>query len=74
MFEPPHGAFFVGYLDDRPGGHGRLAPSYRREAYGTGRTAEVKRMYVAPAPPAAAAWPGRCSPTSRTPPAPPAPR
>lgn len=48
MFEPPDGSFFVGYLDGRPVATG----AWRRsavEALGTARTAEVKRMYVAPA-------------------------
>lgn len=48
MFEPPEGSFFVGYLDGDPVATG----AWRRslvEAFGTGRTAEIKRMYVAPA-------------------------
>lgn len=48
MFEPPDGSFFVGYLDGRPVATG----AWRRstvEALGSDRTAEVKRMYVAPA-------------------------
>jgi GNAT superfamily N-acetyltransferase len=48
MFEPPHGSFFVAYLDGAPVGTG----AWRRsdvEALGTRRTAEVKRMYVVPA-------------------------
>jgi GNAT superfamily N-acetyltransferase len=47
MFEPPHGTFFVGYLDDVPVATG----AWRRgsvEAFGTTTTAEIKRMYVAP--------------------------
>ena len=64
MFEPPDGSFFVGYLDGTPVASG----AWRRstvEAFGTARTAEIKRMYVVPAAPRAAAWPGGCSPTSR---------
>jgi GNAT superfamily N-acetyltransferase len=48
MFEPPEGAFFVGYVDGRP----LVSGAWRRsgaEAFGTTETAEVKRMYVAPA-------------------------
>lgn len=48
MFEPPAGSFFVGYLGDEPVATG----AWRRsdvEVFGTRRTAEVKRMYVAPA-------------------------
>ncbi len=48
MFEPPEGSFFVGYLDGEPVATG----AWRRslvEVFGTGRTAEIKRMYVAPA-------------------------
>jgi GNAT superfamily N-acetyltransferase len=43
-FAPPHGAFFVAYLDGEPVASG----AWRR--HGTdGTTAEVKRMYTAPA-------------------------
>jgi ribosomal protein S18 acetylase RimI-like enzyme len=47
MFEPPEGAFFVGYLQERP----VVTGAWRRlgiEAFGTTETAEIKRMYVAP--------------------------
>ena len=47
-FEDPRGQFFVGYLDGMPVATG----AWRRstvEAFGTSRTAEVKRMYVVPA-------------------------
>lgn len=47
VFEPPEGAFFVGYLGDEP----VATAAWRRsgvEALGTTRTAEIKRMYVAP--------------------------
>ncbi len=45
MFDPPHGSFYVGYLDDVPVTTG----AWRRrqvEAFGTTETAEIKRMYV----------------------------
>jgi GNAT superfamily N-acetyltransferase len=48
MFEPPLGSFFVGYLDGVPVATG----AWRRvdvPALGATATAEVKRMYVAPA-------------------------
>lgn len=48
MFEPPDGSFFVGYRDGTPVATG----AWRRSpvvALGSDRTAEVKRMYVAPA-------------------------
>ena len=48
MFEPPAGSFFVGYLD----GVAVATGAWRRSevaALGATRTAEVKRMYVAPA-------------------------
>lgn len=48
MFEPPEGEFFVGYLEGRPVTTG----AWRRtgvEVFGTTDTAEIKRMYVAPA-------------------------
>lgn len=47
MFEPPDGSFFVGYRDGSPVATG----AWRRSpvsALGSDRTAEVKRMYVAP--------------------------
>jgi ribosomal protein S18 acetylase RimI-like enzyme len=47
MFEPPAGSFFVGYAGARPVATG----AWRRSAVaalGSERTAEVKRMYVAP--------------------------
>lgn len=48
MFEPPAGSFFVGYVD----GLAVATGAWRRSgvwALGTGSTAEIKRMYVAPA-------------------------
>ncbi|WP_134740068.1 GNAT family N-acetyltransferase [Nocardioides sp. 503] len=44
-FEPPHGSFFVGYVDGEPVATG----AWRRstvEAFGTTVTCEIKRMYV----------------------------
>ena len=48
MFDPPAGSFFVGYVEGEPVATG----AWRRkevEAFGTTRTAEIKRMYVVPA-------------------------
>ena len=47
MFEPPRGSFFVGYLSGAPVATGAWRAS-GIEALGTSRTAEIKRMYVAP--------------------------
>jgi GNAT superfamily N-acetyltransferase len=47
MFEPPDGSFYVGYRDGEPVATG----AWRRSAVvalGSDRTAEIKRMYVAP--------------------------
>jgi len=48
-FDPPGGAFFVGYLGEVAVATG--AWRLRRDvvAFGSDRTAEIKRMYVAPA-------------------------
>ena len=64
MFEPPDGSFFVGYLELEAGtevraqraSKGAVRPvatgAWRRhddvEAFGSSRTAEIKRMYVVP--------------------------
>jgi len=53
MFEPPLGSFYVGYLELgakslRPVASGAWRTHDDVEAFGTRRTAEVKRMYVAP--------------------------
>jgi GNAT superfamily N-acetyltransferase len=48
MFEPPGGSFFVGYLGDVPVATGAWRGRSDVDALGTTRTAEVKRMYVAP--------------------------
>ena len=49
MFEPPQGAFFVAYRDGEPVATGAWRLRDDVEAFGTRRTAEIKRMYVAPA-------------------------
>jgi GNAT superfamily N-acetyltransferase len=49
MFDPPRGAFFVGYLDDVPVATGALRLRDDVLALGSTSTAEIKRMYVAPA-------------------------
>ena len=49
MFEPPRGAFFVAYRDGVPVATGAWRLRDDVEVFGTRRTAEVKRMYVAPA-------------------------
>jgi GNAT superfamily N-acetyltransferase len=47
-FDPPQGAFFVGYLDDRPVASGAWRRRHDVAVEGTSETAEVKRMYVVP--------------------------
>ena len=49
MFEPPSGSFFVGYVEDRPAVSGAWRAHDDVEALGSRRTAEIKRMNVAPA-------------------------
>jgi ribosomal protein S18 acetylase RimI-like enzyme len=53
MFEPPSGSFFVGYLrlagQRQPVVTGAWRANRDVEAFGTRRTAEIKRMYVVPA-------------------------
>jgi GNAT superfamily N-acetyltransferase len=46
-FDPPHGLFLVGYLDDAPVATGAWRVSPVRELGGTSAV-EVKRMYVVP--------------------------
>jgi GNAT superfamily N-acetyltransferase len=48
VFDPPDGAFFVGYVEGRPVAMGgwRVRPDLTR--LGGARLAEIKRMYVAP--------------------------
>ena len=48
MFEPPSGSFFVGYAGDEPVASGAWRRRTDVSAFGTTRTAEVKRMYVVP--------------------------
>jgi len=48
-FDPPGGAFFVGYDADGPVAMGGWRLRSDVQPFGPGRTAEVKRMYVAPA-------------------------
>ena len=52
MFVPPLGSFFVGYLPldrtERPAATGAWRVHDDVEAFGTRRTAEIKRMYVVP--------------------------
>ncbi len=49
MFDPPTGAFFIGYLDAKPVAMGgwRFRPDV--VAFGRSTAAEIKRMYVGPA-------------------------
>jgi GNAT superfamily N-acetyltransferase len=46
-FEPPRGAFFVGYLADEPVATGAWRV-VGEDRLGTSSTAEIKRMYVVP--------------------------
>jgi ribosomal protein S18 acetylase RimI-like enzyme len=48
-FDPPDGAFFVGYLDGRPVATGAWRRRRDVAVDGTTATAEIKRMYVGPA-------------------------
>ncbi|EON22277.1 GCN5-related N-acetyltransferase [Nocardioides sp. CF8] len=48
-FVAPHGAFFVGHLEGRPVVSGAWRRRTDVELGGTTNTAEIKRMYVAPA-------------------------
>jgi GNAT superfamily N-acetyltransferase len=47
-FEPPTGAFFVGYLDGQPVASGAWRRRRDVTVDGTDASAELKRMYVAP--------------------------
>ena len=49
IFDPPQGAFFVGYLDDQPVATGAWRRRDDVDALGSTNTAEIKRMYVAAA-------------------------
>ncbi|MEP6815797.1 MAG: GNAT family N-acetyltransferase [Marmoricola sp.] len=46
VFDPPDGAFFVGYLGDRPVATGGWRRRSDLGVLGTEETAEIKRMYV----------------------------
>jgi GNAT superfamily N-acetyltransferase len=48
VFDPPRGGFYVGYDGGRPVATGAFRLRDDVHALGSGRTAEVKRMYVAP--------------------------
>ena len=48
-FDPPSGAFFVGYLDERPVATGAWRRRQDVVVEGHEDSAEIKRMYVAPA-------------------------
>ena len=48
MFDPPRGSFFVGYLGDEAVASGAWRRRDDVTALGATRTAEIKRMYVAP--------------------------
>ena len=48
FFDAPLGAFFVGYLEDKPAVTGAWRRRTDVVVEGTSATAEVKRMYVAP--------------------------
>lgn len=49
MFDPPHGTFLVGYVDDVAVTTGAWRRRSDLESLGLGAVAEIKRMYVAPA-------------------------
>jgi ribosomal protein S18 acetylase RimI-like enzyme len=49
MFEPPRGSFFVAYRDGEPVATGAWRRRSDVEVFGVRETAEIKRMYVAPA-------------------------
>lgn len=48
MFDPPSGAFFVGYVDGVPLAMGGWRRRTDVTAFGRSWTVEIKRMYVAP--------------------------
>lgn len=49
MFDPPAGAFFVGYRESTPVAMGGWRLRSDATGFGRSRPAEIKRMYVAPA-------------------------
>jgi GNAT superfamily N-acetyltransferase len=48
VFDPPDGAFFVGYVDDLPVAMGGWRRRLDVPAFGRTRSAEIKRMFVVP--------------------------
>lgn len=48
MFDPPSGAFFVGYVDGLPVAMGGWRFRADLSAFGEAAVTEIKRMYVAP--------------------------
>jgi GNAT superfamily N-acetyltransferase len=48
MFDPPHGAFFLAYVDGSPVAMGGWRMRSDVHPWGRSTAAEVKRMYVAP--------------------------
>ena len=48
VFDPPRGAFFLGYVDDEPVAMGGWRRRPDVHVLGAERAVEVKRMYVAP--------------------------
>ena len=48
VFDPPRGAFFLGYVDDEPVAMGGWRQRPDLHVLGGERAAEIKRMYVAP--------------------------
>jgi GNAT superfamily N-acetyltransferase len=48
VFDPPRGAFFVGYLDQTPVAMGGWRFRADVSAFGRSPVTEIKRMYVAP--------------------------
>jgi GNAT superfamily N-acetyltransferase len=48
VFDPPQGAFFVGYLDQTPVAMGGWRFRADLSAFGRSPVTEIKRMYVAP--------------------------
>src|SRR4051812_6892351 len=47
-FDPPHGAFFIGYVDGLPVTMGGWRRRDDVPAFGRDRAAEIKRMFVVP--------------------------
>lgn len=49
VFDPPHGAFFIGYVDGLPVTMGGWRRRDDVPVFGRDRSAEIKRMFVVPA-------------------------